>query len=66
MHDSNENDAGEWNTFDITCKDNTIEIKVNGLLQNTASDCSVTKGAIALQAEGSRIQYRNLWVTELE
>lgn len=66
MHDSNEKEAGEWNTFDIICKDNTIEIKVNGLLQNKASDCSIAKGAIGLQAEGSRIQYRNLWVTELE
>lgn len=46
MNDSNETEAGEWNSFDITCKDNTIEIKVNGLLQNKAYDCSITKGLI--------------------
>lgn len=66
MNDSNEKEAGEWNTFDIICKDNTIEIKVNGLLQNEAYNCSITKGAIGLQAEGSKIQFRNLWVTDIE
>ena len=66
MNDSNEKEAGEWNAFDIICKDDTIEIKVNGLLQNTATNCSVTKGAIGMQAEGSKIQFRNLWITELE
>lgn len=63
---SNEKPAGEWNSYDITCKGSTIEIKVNGLLQNVATDCSVTKGGIGLQAEGSKIQFRNLWVESLD
>ena len=62
---SNENPAGEWNSYDITCKGNTIELRVNGLLQNTATDCSLTSGGIGLQAEGSRIQFRNLWIEPL-
>lgn len=66
MNDSNEKKPGEWNSFDITCKENTIEIKVNGLLQNMASDCSLTKGAIGMQAEGSKIQFRNLWITKIK
>lgn len=66
MNPSNENPAGEWNTYDITCEGSTIEIRVNGLLQNVATNCSVTKGAIGLQAEGSKIQYRNLWVEPLK
>lgn len=65
LHPSNEKPAGEWNAFDITCKGNTIEIKVNGLLQNTATNCSLTKGAIGLQAEGSKIQFRNLWIEKI-
>jgi len=65
LHPSNENPAGQWNSFDITCEGNTIEIKVNGLLQNTATDCSVSKGGIGLQAEGSKIQFRNLWIESL-
>lgn len=62
MHPTNEKPAGEWNSYDITCKGNTIEIRVNGLLQSTAVNCSVTKGGVGLQAEGSKIQFRNLWI----
>jgi hypothetical protein len=65
MHKSNEKNAGEWNSYDITCKGNTIEVKVNGVLQNRATNCSMTKGGIGLQAEGSRIQFRNLWIEQL-
>ena len=66
MNPSNEKPDGEWNSYDIVCKGNTIEIKVNGLLQNTATNCSLTKGAIALQAEGCKIQFRNLWIEKIK
>ncbi|MDZ7604238.1 MAG: DUF1080 domain-containing protein [Cyclobacteriaceae bacterium] len=66
INPSNENPAGEWNSFDITCKGSTIEFRINGLLQNVATDCSVTKGGIGLQAEGSKTQFRNLWVEPIE
>ncbi len=63
---NNEKPAGEWNSYDITCKGNTIEIRVNGLLQNRATNCSVSKGGIGLQAEGSKIQFRNLWIEPIK
>ncbi|WP_299547741.1 DUF1080 domain-containing protein [Seonamhaeicola sp.] len=63
---SSENPAWEWNSYDITCKGDTIELMVNGILQNTATNCTVTKGNIGLQAEGSKIQFRNLWVEPLD
>ncbi len=66
LNPSNEKPAGEWNSYDIVCKGNTIEIKVNGLLQNEATNCSLTKGAIALQAEGCKIQFRNLWIEKVK
>jgi len=65
LNPTNEKPAGEWNSYDITCKGSTIELRVNGLLQNTATNCSMTKGGIGLQAEGSLIQYRNLWIKHL-
>ena len=65
LYASNENQAGEWNSYDITCKGSTIELRVNGLLQNVATDCSHSKGNIGLQAEGSKIQFRNLWLEKL-
>ena len=66
LNPSNEKPDGEWNSYDIVCTGNTIEIKVNGLLQNSATNCSLTKGAIALQAEGCKIQFRNLWVEKIK
>lgn len=63
---TNEKTAGEWNSYDVICKGSTIELYVNGLLQNVATNCSVTKGGIGFQAEGSKIQFRNLWLEPLE
>ncbi|WP_340113136.1 3-keto-disaccharide hydrolase [Maribellus mangrovi] len=65
MQPTNETPAGEWNSYDIVCKDDTIELYVNGLLQNVATDCSTTKGSIGLQAEGSKIQFRNMYIEPL-
>lgn len=66
LNPSNEKPQGEWNNYDIVCKGNTIEVTVNGVLQNTATNCSLTKGAIALQAEGCKIQFRNLWIEKIK
>lgn len=66
MKPSNENQPGEWNSCDIVCKGNTVEVKINGLLQNYATQCSITKGGIGLQAEGSKIQFRNIWIEKIE
>ncbi len=66
LNPTNENPAGEWNSYDITCNGSTIELRVNGLLQNTATNCSLTRGGIGLQAEGSKIQYRNLWIEPIQ
>jgi len=66
LNPSNEKPQGEWNSYDIVCKGNTIEVKVNGILQNLAANCSLTKGAIALQAEGCKIQFRNIWIEKIK
>lgn len=62
---TNEKPAGEWSSYDITCKGDIIEVSVNGVLQNRATNCSLSKGGIGLQAEGSKIQFRNLWLTHI-
>ena len=66
INPTSEKPAGEWNSYDFTCIGSTIELRVNGILQNTATDCSVTKGSIGLQAEGSKIQFQNLWIEHLK
>ena len=37
-----------------------IDVEVNGEFVNHAENCSVTRGAIALQSEGTPIEYRNI------
>lgn len=66
LHPTNEKGPGEWNSYDIECKGSTVEITVNGLLQNTVKNCSMTKGSIGLQAEGSKIQFRNIWIEKVK
>jgi hypothetical protein len=62
---STEKPAGEWNTLEITCKSNTIEVSVNGVLQNKGTGLSSDKGYICLQSEGKDVEFRNLLLTKL-
>ena len=43
-----------------------ITVKVNGELTNHATNLSDTQGAIALQSEGTPIQYRDIKLTPLK
>lgn len=65
MASSSEKPVGEWNTMEVTCKSNTIEVYVNGTLQNKATGTSETKGHICLQSEGKDIEFRNVFITKL-
>lgn len=55
-----EKPLGQWNTMEITCRGDEIFVKVNGVLVNRATQCSVQRGAIALQSEGPPCEYRNV------
>ena len=60
-----EKPLGQWNTMEITCRGKEIEVKVNGYLVNQATSLSQQRGAIALQSEGTPIEYRNITLTKL-
>ncbi len=62
MHESNEKPVGQWNQYEITMDGEYLELKVNELVQNTATECWVTPGKICLQSEGSPMEFRNLVV----
>jgi hypothetical protein len=66
MNPSNEKTVGEWNVMEIACKANTIEVYVNGVLQNKATGVSASKGFICLQSEGKDIEFRNLSIEKLK
>jgi hypothetical protein len=62
MTESSEKPAGEWNTMEILCKNNTIEVSVNSVRQNKGTGVSVNKGYICLQSEGKDIEFRNVYL----
>lgn len=64
-NETNETEPGEWNTYEIICKGDMIEVSVNGLLQNKATGVCVEKGFVGLQSEGSPIMFRNIKLTPL-
>jgi len=66
LKDSSEKPLGQWNTYDIICKNDWVVVLVNGVLQNVATQCSVTSGRICLQSEGTPIEFRNIYIEPLE
>ncbi len=65
LTDGSENPPGEWNTMTIECLGNAIKVWVNGDLVNEGYDCTASKGQIAVQAEGSEVEFRKLLLTPI-
>jgi hypothetical protein len=63
---SSEKPTGEWNTLEVICKGNTIEVFVNGVLQNKGTNVTVSKGYICLQSEGKDIEFKNVFLNLLK
>jgi len=66
LTDNSEKPIGQWNRMEITCRGDQITVKVNDELVNHATNCSVTKGAISLQSEGTPIEFRKVELTPLD
>ena len=62
---ASEKPFGEWNTYDIICRGDIIEVSVNGVRQNHVEKVSVKSGGIGLQMEGYPVDFRNLWLQPL-
>jgi hypothetical protein len=54
--------AGEWNTYEITCKGRHVTLWVNGAVTNAWHGCEAPRGYVGLEAEGWRIEFRNVKV----
>jgi len=66
LKQSSEKPIGQWNAYDIICKDDWVVVLVNGVLQNIGSKCSDKSGKICLQSEGTPIEFRNIYIEPLE
>ncbi len=60
LTDDSENPLGEWNAMIVECLENEIKVWVNGDLVNHGFNTTVSKGKIALQAEGAEVEFRKL------
>lgn len=60
LTDDSEKPVGEWNTMVVEALGDEIKVWVNGTLVNHGFDCTADKGQIALQAEGSEVEFRRI------
>ena len=60
LTDGSENPPGEWNTMTIECLGNAVKVWVNGVLVNHGTNATASKGQIAVQAEGSEVEFRKM------
>jgi len=65
LTEDSENALGEWNNMIIECRSDTIKVWVNGDLVNDGYNATSQKGRIALQAEGSEVEFRKIELTNL-
>ena len=60
LTDGSEKPAGGWNKMVVECVADTIKVWVNNTLVNFGTKCTATRGQIAVQAEGSEVEFRKL------
>jgi len=65
LTDKSEKPVGEWNTMVIECYEREIKVWVNNDMVNHGFNCTAEKGQIALQAEGSEVEFRKLLLTPI-
>ncbi len=65
LTDGSEKKPGEWNTMTIECLKGEVKVWVNGDLVNHGTKCTASKGQLALQAEGSEVEFRKLELTPI-
>lgn len=66
LTDSSEKPLGEWNAMTIECLGTDIKVWLNGDLVNHGFNCTASKGRIALQAEGSEVEFRKVELTRIK
>ena len=66
LTDSSEKPLGEWNTMTIECVGNAIKVWENGDLVNEGTNCTASKGQVALQAEGSEVEFKKVVLTPIK
>lgn len=66
VSETNEKPLGEWNKYRIVVDGGHVQLFVNGLLQNEATEVEEVAGKICLQSEGAEIHFRNIELQVLD
>ncbi|MGV3502932.1 MAG: 3-keto-disaccharide hydrolase [Adhaeribacter sp.] len=62
LTDGSEKALGEWNAMTIECLGDQVKVWVNGDLVNHGFNATASSGRIALQAEGSEVEFRKVYL----
>lgn len=65
LADGKEKPVGEWNRMVIECLKDSVKVWVNGTLENLGYNSTIDHGQIALQAEGSEVEFRKVDFTPI-
>lgn len=66
LTNDSEKPVGEWNTMKIECLKDAVKVWVNGDMVNHGYNCTASSGKIALQAEGSEVEFRKVILTPIK
>jgi hypothetical protein len=66
LTDGSEKPLGEWNRMVIECRGDEIKVWVNDDLVNAGFNSTASSGKIALQAEGTEVEFRKVELTPLD
>jgi hypothetical protein len=65
LTDGSEKPLGEWNTIVIEARGRSLKVWVNGTLVNEGHEATADRGRIALQAEGTEVEFRRVEIGPL-
>ena len=66
LSQSRERSIGEWNEMVVRCQGDEVDVWVNGAKMNRGWACTEKKGAVALQSEGTPIEFRRVRLVPLK
>jgi hypothetical protein len=58
--------VGEWNAAEVTCRDGSIVVSINGVEVARGTGARPDRGPIGWQSEGAPVRFRNLRIKPLE
>lgn len=65
LTDGSEKSLGKWNKMVIECLEDEIKVWLNGDLVNHGFNATASEGQIAVQAEGSEVEFKKLTLTPI-